>query len=400
MKFYEYTRDENERTAKILGFPIIKQTSDYITAERHQSFFGGIITTIKINDLYSESSNKEIKFLGKSILCRKEKNNYRDYYIFNKKICSISLINEFGRKYLKYIKKDHDDIYILRANMGEIYLTLTYIINTLIEKNKSKKPLIVATRRYHIDLIKMICPNIPFVYIHNIRIKINQDEFKIKNFKFHLLYCHSHFKQVEIDIKENELGTHHYFKSILNRFDITAENIQMNKIILLLESSKNMQNKIKKLGLNLEKFVFIAPEAQSCKLYDEEFWGSLIKELKDKGYDVFVNLIANKNYLKNIVDFKTCDLSLSEAFALAKKAKRIVSLRSGFTEFLLQTETPIDVLYTKFRHRHLFDDMDIDHVISGFGITKIPYIDKSKIREFNTFEMSKEQIIGSILNGL
>ena len=74
-----------------------------------------------------------------------------------------------------------------------------------------------------------------------------------------------------------------------------------------------------------------------------------------------------------------------------------MSLRSGFTEFLLQTETPMDVLYTKFKHRHFFDDMDIYHVMSGFGIMQIPLIDKSKIREFNMFEMSPSECLNQII---
>jgi hypothetical protein len=144
--------------------------------------------------------------------------------------------------------------------------------------------------------------------------------------------------------------------------------------------------------------VFLAPEAQSCKLYDEDFWVELINRFQEKGVDVFVNLTEDDIKLKGAKDYKTCDLTLSEAFALAKRSKKIVSLRSGFTEFLLQTDVPIDVLYTKFRHRHFFDDMDIYHVMLGFEISQIPFVDKSKVREFNTFEISQKCCMETILN--
>lgn len=396
VKIYEYTKGENERTAKILGFPIMKQTSDYMTAERHQSFIGGLVTTVKLNDIYTDRSKKDIKIFGKSVIRRTEENNFRNYYIFNKKFHSVSLINEFKKQYFKYFNKEHDDIYILRANSGEAYLTLTYTINTLLERNKSKKPLLIATQEYHVDMIKMLCPDIPYIYIGKLRIKISEDNFRIGGFNFHLLFSNSHFKQVEMDIKSHKLGQHHYFKSILNRLNMTLDDIQMNKATMLSDAEKSMQSKIKDTNLNLEKFVFIAPEAQSCKLYDEDFWVLLINKFKNNGYDVFVNLVEDEIKLKGAIDYKTCYLTYSEAFCLAKLAKKIVSLRSGFTEFLLQTQVPIDVLYTKFRHRHFFDDMDIEHVVSGFSITQIPFVDTTKIQEFNMFETSQKECLTNL----
>ena len=320
--------------------------------------------------------------------------------MFGKEFRKISLIEQFKKQYFKYFDKKYDDIYILRANSGEIYLTLTYLIDALIKRNGSKKPLLVATHKYHIDMIKMLCPNIPYVYIKKLRLKITAESFNIDNFRFFLLFDSQHFKQVEIDIKKNELGKHHYFKSILTRLNMTDAYINMRKAIVNIEDERSMLNKVAKTGLNINKFVFLAPEAQSCKLYDEDFWCLLINKLQERGYDVFVNLVEDDIKLKGAIDFKTCYLTFAEAFALAKRAKKIVSLRSGFTEFLLQTNVPIDVLYTKFKHRHFFDDMDIYHVISGFGITQIPFVDISKIREFNMYEISQKDCLTKILESV
>lgn len=400
LKLYEYIRGENERTAKIFGLPVMEQTSDYMTAERRQSFLGGIITTLKVNDPHNDRSDKEIKFFGHSFMQRLEQKNCRTYSMFGKIIRKTSLLDTFKKEYFKYFDKKHDDIYILRANSGEIYLTLTYIIDILIKRNGSKNPLLVATLPYHVDMIKMLCPDIPYVYTKKWRMNIIGNEFKIDNYRFFLLYDSPHFKQVEYDIKNNPLGEHHYFKSILSRLNISSNELSMRKITVHLEDERSMLNKVAKTGLNLNKFVFLAPEAQSCKLYDEDFWVTLINTLKAKGYDVFVNLVEDDIKLKSALDFKTCNLSFAEAFALAKRAKKIVSLRSGFTEFLLQTGVPIDVLYTKFKHRHFFDDMDIYHVMSGFGIMQIPFVDKSRIQEFNMFEISPNKCLEKIITTL
>lgn len=400
MKLYEYIREGNKQTAKILGFPVIEQTSDYMTTERIQKFLGGIVTTLKVTAPHNDCSQKEIKIFGFSCIKRLEQNNCRTYFLFNKIIRRISLFDTFKEKYFKYFDKQYDDIYILSANSGEIYLTLTYLIDILIKKNGSKKPLLAATQKYHLDIIKMVCPDIPHTYIKKLKLNIVGNTFKIDTFRFFLLYDTPYFKQMENDIKNNPLGEQHYFKSILKRLNLTNEELSIRKITVSREEEQNMLKQITTTGLNMENFVFLAPEAQSCKLYDEDFWVQLINILQEKGYDVFVNLVNNTVKLEGALDFKTCKLNFAEAFALAKRAKKIVSLRSGFTEFLLQTNVPIDVLYTKFKHRHSFNDMDIYHVMSGFGLKQLPFVDTSKIQELDTFEMSQHDCIKKILENL
>ncbi|MCD7780600.1 MAG: hypothetical protein LUH05_08015 [Candidatus Gastranaerophilales bacterium] len=400
MKIYKYEKEENKGTAKLFGFPILEQTSDYMTSERYQNFFGGLVTTHKINDISTDCSKKDIKILGKSIIKRTEENLYRNYFVFGKKFRSVSLINEFKKEYFKYFDKKYDDIYILRANSGETFLTLTYIINTLIKRNKSKTPLFAVTQKYHIDMIKMICPDIPYVYIGDLKIKILEDEFKIDNFRFFLLYSNAHFKKVEYDIKSGQIGKCHYFKSLLNRVNINENEIEFNKTLLFEETETSMLEKVNKTGLNLDNFIFLVHEAKSCKLYDKDFWIILIRQLQDKGYDIFINQSLGLVKFSEVQNYKSCDLTFGEAFALAKRAKKIISLRSGITEFLLQTGTPIDVLYTKFRRRHFFDDMDVYHVLSGFNLSKLPCSNKSKIQEFNTFEISQKEIIEKIIKGV
>lgn len=397
MKIYEYIKEDNKRTVKILGFPVLVQTSDYMTTERTQKFLGGIVTTIKQTSPNYDWSHKEINVFGHCFINHLEQNNCRTYFLFNKIIRKISLFDIFKKNYFKYIDKQYDDIYILKANSGEVYLTLTYFIDALIKKNGSKNPFLLATQKYHLDIIKMICPDIPHSYIKKFKLNMIGSTFKIDNFNFFLLYDTPYFKQVENDIKNNPLGEQYYLKSILKRLDITSDELSMRKITVPPEDEQNMLKQVAGTGLNLEKFVFLAPEAQSCKLYDEDFWVQLINLLQEKGYDVFVNLVDKTVKLEGALDFKTCKLNFAEAFALAKRAKKIVSLRSGFTEFLLQTNVPIDVLYTKFKHRHAFNDMDIYQVMSGFGLKQLPFVDKEKIQEFNTFEMSQKDCLKKIM---
>lgn len=397
MKLYEYVKEENKRTAKIFGIPVMKQTTDYFTEEKRQEFLGGLITTIKLSSKKCDGSKKETKIFGKSFIKKLVENNFITYSFLGFEYRKISLINEFKKQYFKYFDKKHDDIYILRANSGEIYLTLTYIIDALIERNQSKNPLLVATKKYHIDMIKMICPDLPYAYINNVDIELVGSSFKIDKFNFFLLYDNVHFRKVELGAKCGQTEKNHYFEFILETLDLQKDNIKLRKTNVLQDAECSMLDKVKKTGLNLDNFVFLAPEAQACQLYDEDFWCELINRLQKAGRDVFVNLTGNDINLKSAKDFKTCGLTFAEAFALAKRAKRIVSLRSGFTEFLLQAETPIDVLYTKFRPRNALDDLNVYQVISGYGILQIPFVDKSNIREFNMFEIAPAECIRQIL---
>ena len=398
MKIYEYINDDKEETAKIFGFPVMTQRLDYATSERYQSFFNGLMTSVKIIDKCSDSSNKEVKILGKTVLKRILKDNSLTYYLGNKEIRHVSLLDKFKKNYIKYFDKNHDDIYILTANSGETYLILTYLIDALIKKNNSKKPLLVATFKYHVDMIKMICPDIPYVYIGKFRLRLTDKPFSIDGFRFFLLFNKNYFQQVEHNIKQRELGTYNYFQALQERLGLPERDVSMRRIHVSLDDEQNMLEKVKKTGLNLEKFVFLAPEAQSCKLYDEDLWSELITGFQAKGYDVFVNLTGNEFKFSEAGNYKTCNLTFAEAFALARLSKKIVSLRSGFTEFLLQTNVPSYTLYTRFRRRTAFRSMDVYHIMSGFSLMCHPNVDKSKIYEFNMYETSPKSCIDTILN--
>lgn len=373
MKIYEYIKKDNKRITKILGLKVLEQISNNTGTEKVQKFLNGILTVTKGNDLYS-------------------------YKLFGKTIYENSILNIFKKEYFKYLSDEYDDIYILNANSGETYLILTYILNILIKRNQSKKPLLLATRKYHIDLIRMLCPDIPFIYTKKLNLKISEDKFKIDNFNFYLLLPSSYFRETEINIQKHQ--REHYFKSILKRLQLSEADIAMRKVIIPSDIETSMTAKISQTNLNINKFVFLAPEALSCKLYNDDFWCTLINTLQAKGYDVFVNLTKDDIKLTNAQDYKTCSLTFSEAFALAKHAKRIVSLRSGFTEFLIQTQTPMDVIYTPFKQRNSFERVDINHVISGFGLYQLPYINKNIIREINTNEITCSECVKLIVDAI
>lgn len=236
--------------------------------------------------------------------------------------------------------------------------------------------------------MKALCSDIPHTYIENLDcMSIVGKEFKIEPFRFFVFYDSSFFN--------NEDYLNDRYKSFLKYLELTDNDLSYRKVIIPPKDEQRMLDKVTKIGLNLDRFIFLAPEANSIELYDEEFWVMLINALQDRGYDVFVNLISNQIKLEGARDFKVCDLSFAETFALAKYSKKIVTLRSGFTEFLLQTNVPMDILYTT----KIFNDKMIES-ISLYTIRDFSFIDQSKIREFNTLKITLEGLLKIILREL
>ena len=220
--------------------------------------------------------------------------------------------------------------------------------------------------------------------------KINIDKFRC-----FLLFDNCHFQKVENDIKKRPLGEVHYFDEILDRVELTHSDIKMRPIKIPQAVENRMLEQVKNIGLNLDNFVFIAPEASSSIPLDDRYWINMIKQINNQGIDVFVNITDKNTYFQNC-EYKTCKLSFSEAFALAKYAKKIISLRSGFTEVLCQTSVPMDVLYTEFKQRKSFGELSAKQVFSGFEIAKLPF-KYSQTKEIKEYEISQKECLNKIL---
>jgi hypothetical protein len=337
-------------------------------------YFNGLLRTSRtFNPL---ECKMEHKFFLLNILffIINEQNNYRNFY-FHKFLLKRIDLKSFiiKNKIFKKINL-YDTAFILNANSGETYLFLKYALDPLLLRSKNKKALLIATKKYHIDLISMICPEIPYIYSSNFYNNIAEDVFEINGTTFIKIFSYKHFYSVEQDIKVDPNA--HYYYSILKTLNIKEKEVANRKILELQEARLNMLTKISDLGLNLNKFVFISPEANSCEALDEEFWIDKINSLKKQEFDIFVNLI-NKSNIYEKLGCKTCYLTYPEAFSLAKMAKKIYSLRSGFTEFLLNTNVPMEVYYSPFK----CNDITGEQIKRGFSLLKIPDTNPNDITE-------------------
>lgn len=351
----------------------IKFTNEFNTRYK-KLYFNKILKSYRVFDSSNYRNIQYIYFLNVLFLKKEEDGEYINFYLFNKLIKKFSIEEYIKKHFLPFIDKSHDRAYILNANSGEIYLFLMFLFDTLNQKDNIKNPIFIATKSYHIDLIKMICPEIPYIFTKKFYTNIKKEKFYIEGIEFQEIFVNKHFKKVETKIKTEPTNTVHYF-------DEMKKTLQLNnlassrQIKCSIESTKTALKKVQDIGLNLNNFVIISPEANSCLPLPIKFWEELILKLQEKGYDIFVNTTLNR-FNTNKVTYKSCFLTYSEAFAIAKYAKKIYSLRSGFTEFLLNTNVPIEIYYTPFAQ--IPSAILIKH---GFGVDKLPDVNMNLIKE-------------------
>lgn len=372
MKIFECQKENHNCIVKIFGMNVYEVKVEQFY--REQSFLGNLLTTQKNYSEKSSDTVKDIFFLGKNIWQESWQSNTFTCKLFNKKVYSKTKLD----KILYQLSKKYDLAIVMQANSGEICLFLTYLLDALIQKTKSKNVILVATKKYHCDIAKMLAPEITCIY-HPLKYELFEKEYQIGSMKCLTLFPIHYFIDVEKNIATNPQNTH-YFTSMKKYLGLDFSALK-NREITRNESTQNsMLEKVKKIDLDLEKFVIVAPEAISCEELSSNFWHKVLNDYKNQGYDIFVNLVGN-NFCEGI-EYKKCGLTFAELYELALLAKEIVCLRSGLVEFLMHTKTPIRVLYTAFKDRGFFPRLEAAKIFEGF-----------RLRDFKEFK-GREEIVG------
>lgn len=259
-----------------------------------------------------------IKWIRKSINIIKTKN-----------ICSIKETKYF-QNLLKNFPKTTKVVNILNLATGE-----SYVLASLMQIKKQEDVIWCTTRKSTYSIFNLFQPN-TVKYIEG-----------INNFNF--AKTHYDFNNVKFNIYMSDEFWFEFWKtkdSFINALSIYLNRSIIKEKYLSIKTKKQdeecLLKKIDKIKLNLNKFVFIAPEANSTNLLDKSFWNDIVFDLRKKGYDVFCNVMDNTNLVNNT---KTTYLTFSESYILAQKAKCIISLRSGFVELLSTIDIPIFVIY-------------------------------------------------------
>ena len=219
-----------------------------------QNIAGNFISTKKITDLKEEKTIKIFNFsIGKTTL----QDNIYKCYLFNLLIKQTHLADIFFKNRLKKLNFEYDDIYLLHSNSGEMFLFFAYLVKLFLQKNNSKNPLFIATKKYHIDLLNMYLPEAKYIFINNLKLKTQTDTWNFNGHKVYILFSHNYYDKIESDIKNCETGSAHYFQNMLEALNISEINLMNNKIQITSDTKETMNTKISKTKLNRNNFIII-----------------------------------------------------------------------------------------------------------------------------------------------
>lgn len=240
-------------------------------------------------------------------------------------------------------------------------------------------------------------PGANVILLENLRLKTKSNKWIVNNHNCYMIFSAIHFDTVEKETFRKEIGQVHYLNSIDKTLNISKQDYTKPIVKIAPKVKQSLNEKISTLNLDVENFVIIAPEAQTCEELPSSLWNEIVNQLKKRGYDVFLNIVNKESYINGC---KSTFLTYQEVFQLATKAKAVISLRSGFTEFLLPAEIPNITVYTKFRERKN-NAFSVEKTISAFSMHKFPFVNHDLICELNINDFKNEyELLTSIIKNL
>ena len=347
-----------------------------------------IINKILLNN--GKNKEREIQFLGFPLFQygKKEGNGTKERYF---EIFPKSLEHKALDKILKFIPKDskHDHIWIVRTiGLGEAQL-LNFMMDELVKKWKVKNPCFVSHRKIYKEMFGMYT-DIPFYHID-----LPHDEFaldlKNMNIKYKGKYFHIHHCTIADSAKLVKNWRNGSLEHAIPIYlQIAGINSFNNAEIKFTEALKNSTlNNVQKINLNLDKFIFLSPQAQATKQIEDEFWEKLTEYYEQQGFDVYVNTSDGKSQYG-----KTTYLNIAESIYLASLAKKIIALRCGYSEILsaIPARNNIYVLYS-----NCFKTVPAKQFYEIFSLKEYPFYNSTNTYEFIIEKDNLDEIFEQII---
>lgn len=363
MEIIKKLKHGNKITYKLFGITLCKITRNYDYKIKNIT---GIYKKIKKYKAYKET--RIIKIFNINIYKRIEDLYDIKYSVLKFINWKINKEERLKKDLKQIIKSKYNKIFILKSNLGEAYIFLKYIINGLLIKNDI--PLIIATKKYHENLINMLVPEIEKIYLPNLKYETSNKVIKINNKYIYTAFPMKFYIDTEHKIQK---GTTHYLAEIYNYFLISKENTPAkNRIKIQPEIQKKITEFLKEQ--RIYKYIFLATEATTCENIKDSFWENLAKEIP-------IKIVKNSS-----------ERSIEEAYCLAQNAQFVISLRSGLSEILSNNNNTQIVIYTKFKKRYRFDEISGNKIAKGYSIKELEP-NKTNIYEIEYKEDNEAAII-------
>lgn len=308
-------------------------------------------------------------------------------FFINKDKFNANLVMNF----VKNNYGEYDSIYLFYgAPSGETYIILN-LLDALIKKNNSQKPLLIVDNEAKYELCRIFQPNIPVKLCNNFPFFYSKNTImhKLKKCIIYTFFPAPHYLKQDVLINESN---EHYYSYIIKSLDINEEQNFIN-----VETSNKVKEKVAKFikENSLKNFIIISPEANTCS---EGFvnWELICRQLKKAGYDIVINAKNKENYLPDTIPVF---LPYEEMLELTNFASAFVGLRSGFVEILSQKtqKIPFYVIYSPFPKRGVLKAMKASKALSGFSLKKLPNVNIENVFEYNIDKITEKDLLNEIL---
>ena len=303
----------------------------------------------------------------------------KKYYLgFSSNNVEMEYLNPYMDTFTNY-----DTILVIDSNIGEAFLTLR-LLPSILKKVKAIRPIIVLTQKYHEQLIELFQYSIPHILIPELHYSVMKSNFKINNKKYYICYSHPYYRKIEKSLTSKK--PIHFYDAMIKHFGLNKKQLRTNLPKLSDKSESSLYDKLNKIKLNINNFVIISPEANSCKKLSLDFWVKLVEYYHQNAIDVFLNCVQEMH----IPNTKSCYLNFEEFCFLIQKARASVFLRSGLCDIATSFVTsPCTVLYSELNYVN-----DVD-TLAGFSVKPFSK-DPQLINEYRIKQFKEDILIDKI----
>lgn len=302
--------------------------------------------------------------------------------------------NRLLRQIIRQVGKEHDDIYIYKHHIGEIYLYLN-LVKHYIKKNKSRNPILIINEERYISLYDMFTDDLETAFVPMLPYVVDETFLEeVTEYKGHRFFCPTpdRFEELRYNIFHSSKEAH-FYEYIKYSMGISPyEDVEFQVPTISEKVRENVFAKAQKCGLNLQKFVIIFPEAVTASKVSMRFWKYLIELFSENGYDVFVNS-RSEDYAS--MDAKSCSMTIAEIYYLASISQGIFALINGLVVTFALMDVPRYMLYTD-QTPTAGDRMTSTKMLSAYRMDVLPNAVTDNLYELDMSKMTEDQLLRKI----
>ncbi len=113
---------------------------------------------------------------------------------------------------------------------------------------------------------------------------------------------------------------------------------------------------LESISISDDNKILIAPFANTFDNQPKEFWKSIVKKLKDKGYTVFCNVFKTEQEIEGTIRYEE---SLDKAFEFTFSCRAVITNRSGFSDLIGFNDRVRHIVINPSEDRMKYEDISI-----------------------------------------